>query len=156
MINGLDTSGFEVEVLEAGESFVRLSAKHNGEHVLVDLVAEPVPTIDAPVEVTVGIETIYVDTAHEILVNKLCALLHRSELRDLIDIRALIESGQDLEQALKDAPQKDGGFSGVAVGWTLNGWPVDELARSLGLDEEAASLLEFRDELLRRVAGDKP
>ena len=41
----------------------------------------------------IGGVSIAVDTKHEILVNKLCALLHRSELRDLMDIAALVAAG---------------------------------------------------------------
>lgn len=43
---------------------------------MVDLVAEPVPCIERPRETLHRGVTILVDTAHEILVNELCALLH--------------------------------------------------------------------------------
>jgi hypothetical protein len=44
---------------------------------------------------------------------RVCAAL---ELRDLEDVRALLESGGDLERALADAPLKDGGFSPTRFG----------------------------------------
>lgn len=41
--------------------------------------------------------TIAVDTRREILASKLAALLERSEIRDLVDVRALLHAGGDLE-----------------------------------------------------------
>jgi hypothetical protein len=60
---------------------------------------------------------IRVDTAYEILVNELCALLGRSELRNLVEVRALLDQGFDLARALADAPKKDSGFSPVTLAW---------------------------------------
>ena len=102
--------------------------------------------------VDIGSARILVDTPHEVLVNKLCALLHRSELRDLVDIHAQIEKGGDLDRALVDAPKKDGGFSPLTLGWVLGAWPVADAARSAGLASMAEELVRFRDELLARVA----
>jgi hypothetical protein len=45
--------------------------------------------------------------ARDLLVNKLCALLSRSELR----IGVLIAPGVSLDEAIISAPRKDGGFS---------------------------------------------
>ena len=58
--------------------------------------ADPTPIAEAAQPFAVGNTTILVETPHQLLVNKLCALLSRSELRDLIDVRVLIESGIDL------------------------------------------------------------
>jgi hypothetical protein len=43
----------------------------------------------------------------EILANKLCALLSRSEVRDLVDVRALELTGYRVEDALEAARLKD-------------------------------------------------
>ena len=120
---------------------------------VVDLVAEPVPPIEPPRSVVLHGVHILVDTPHEILVNKLCALLHRSELRDLLDIEALLAAGGDLDRALRDAPAKDGGFSPLTLGWVLDGWDVAGVARAAGLDARAEPIARFRAELLRRVAA---
>jgi len=124
--------------------------------VVVDLVAEPVASVEPPQRTEIGGVHILVDTAHEVLVNKLCALLHRSELRDLIDIEALLAAGGDLDRALADAPGKDGGFSGLTLGWTLQSWEVAEVARAAGLDQRASELERFRVDLLARIAGGHP
>jgi hypothetical protein len=75
--------------------------------------AEPKLSVD-------GVE-IEIDAEHEILVNKLCALLGRAETRDLRDVDALLRRGGDLRRALGDAPRKDGGFSPLTLTWVLQG-----------------------------------
>ncbi len=92
------------------------------------------------------------DTAHQILVNELCALLGRSELRDLQDVEALLASGSDLARALEDAPGQDGGFSPLTLAWSLRQFPIPKLAKAVGwTDDAAAALARFRDELVDRV-----
>jgi hypothetical protein len=125
---------------------------------LVDLVADPVAPVSPPLTFAVGGQAILVDSRHEILVNKLCALLSRSELRDLMDIRALLAAGGSLEAALADAPRKDGGFSSLTIIWLLRDWPVGALARDAGLpDDEVQALERFHRELLETLlAGAGP
>ena len=89
---------------------------------------------------------------HEILVNKLNALLSRSELRDLEDVRALLAAGGDLEKALADASKKDGGFSPLTLSWVLTELRPASLAQVAGVDPEKAQELEtFRDLLVERI-----
>jgi hypothetical protein len=90
----------------------------------------------------------------EILANKLGCLLHRAELRDLIDIRALLATGLDLGNALTVAGRKDGGFSPLMVAHLLDGFPIDRQATQLGLGEPQRSELDtFRRELALRIAA---
>lgn len=152
----LRSAGFEVSELRSMDSFAVLQIRQGDENVVVDLVAEPVASIEPPQGIEFRGVLIFVDSAHEILVNKLCALLHRSELRDLIDIDALLKHGGDLNRALVDAPKKDGGFSALTLGWSLQGWQVAEAARAAGLESRAAALEQFSIELLARVTGDRP
>ena len=92
--------------------------------------------------------TIPVDTPHEILVNKLCTLIQRSELRDLIDVQALLAAGGDLQRALRDAPMKDGGFSPLVLTWQLKELPLATMARAEAWAPERIEALEaFRTEL---------
>ena len=55
------------------------------------------------------INGIRVDPPQEIMANKLCALLSRSEIRDLVDVRALELAGYRLESALSAAVTKERG-----------------------------------------------
>ncbi len=56
----------------------------------------------------------------EILANRLCALLTRSEIRDLVDTRALELAGYKVEDALSAAALKDSGLTPAQLGWVLN------------------------------------
>jgi hypothetical protein len=156
VVSRLRADGLEVTQIRTSEAYCVLQVTQAGESVVVDLVAEPVAWIEPPREIEHRGVTIQVDTAHEILVNKLCALLHRSELRDLIDIEALIVAGADLNRALAEAPLKDGGFSGLTLGWTLSSWKIADAARAAGLASHASELERFRDRLLEWATGDRP
>ena len=109
------------------------------EAIPIDLVAEPMPAIEAPIEPEPGIR---VDTRFAILVNKLGALLSRWAVRDLVDVRALLEDGQDFERALLEAAKRDGGFSPQTLAWVL------DTAPDTGLDD---GLRAFRADLVRRL-----
>lgn len=122
----LVAAGLRVDGLQRELAFLRLRVSDGRESTLVDLVAEPVAAVEDAVDRPVGSASIRVDTEHEILVNKLCALLSRSELRDLVDIEALLARGGDLERALADAPRKDGGFSALTLAWLLRQFPMVE------------------------------
>jgi hypothetical protein len=116
------------------------------EMTLVDLVADPVPLAEAPVEVNLGGARIWVDTPYQILVNKLCAILSRSELRDLEDTQALVATGLDLGRALADAAAQDSGFSPLTFAWVLRQLPIAAMATAMGRREDSVRALErFRE-----------
>ncbi len=149
----LEDAGIEVSILRRTPSFCTLRASAGAEVVLVDLVADPVPPIEPPEQRGSPEASFLVDTPHEILVNKLNALLSRSELRDLVDTKALLELGGDLERALGDAAVKDGGFSPATLAWVLRDLPIAALAQAGGLPRDAATeLAAFRDALVERLA----
>lgn len=122
----LRADGMTVDILQRAPAFCRLRADHAGSVVVIDLVAEPVPTVFPPESRTVDSVGILVDSRAELLVNKLGALYSRSEIRDLVDVKALVDAGEDLEAALA-------------------------LARADGYP--AAELVVFRDHLVERLLG---
>jgi len=149
----LTADGFIVESVQSAPAFHRYRAAKGEESVLIDLVADPVPPLEEPREFVIDGVAILVDTEREILVNKLCTLLERSELRDLQDVRILLEAGGDLEPSLAQAPQKDAGFSPLTLAWVLHELPISSLGLGIGWSrEEVASLERFRDELVQRIA----
>lgn len=108
--------------------------------------------VEDPTVVVLAGASVVVDTLHEILVNKLCALLGRSELRDLQDVRAILDTGAELERALVDAPEKDAGFSGPTLAWILRQFPLAAVAAASALaPAEVVELDAFRDALIDRV-----
>jgi len=152
--NTLSNAGFAVDTLQTSPAFVQLRVADRSDAVVVDLIAEPADNLDPPGRERIGNSEILVDSPRAILAEKLCALLERSEIRDLIDIEALVSSGQDLEAALADAPKRDSGFSALTLGWVLRGLDVRALARSAALDTEAAANLDrFRLALIQRVTN---
>ena len=117
MISRLRAGGLSAERQQTTATFCRLLVGDGVERLPVDLVADQAAQIEEPITVAEGIA---VDTAHEILVNKLTAMLGRWAERDLVDVEALIEAGGDLDRALRDAPRKDGGFSPETLAWVLD------------------------------------
>lgn len=146
----LVAAGLEVSALQSGSSFHRFRVADEGEVVAVDLVADPVAAIEEPQEVELEGVRVLVDSFHEILVNKLCALVSRSEVRDLVDVRALLAAGGDFHRAMSDAPSKDGGFSPLVLAWCLRQLSLEDADLDAGLLE---GLSEFREELVDRVTG---
>lgn len=142
----LRAAGLRVSPTQTSPSFRQLLVEDGEANVVVDLVAEPVPVIEEPRALEPGI---LVDTPHEILVNKLCALLGRQAIRDLVDVQALLEAGGDLERAVRDAPRKDGGFSPPTLAWLIQDLPVERLTWDSGYDTKR--LLAFREDLVRRL-----
>jgi hypothetical protein len=154
-VSRLQRAGFDVVVLQTAEAFARLDARHGSGSVIVDLVADPVPLAEAPEGMRIRDQTILVDTPHQILVNKLCALLSRSELRDLVDVRALVDAGGDLSRALEDCPRQDAGFSPLTFAWAVRGLPLRAIASAASWEDDRISDFErFRDDLVARVLAD--
>ncbi len=141
-------------MIQRSPTFVRLPVADAGTVTVVDLVAEPVQSVDPPRRYALGDVEILVDTPFEILVNKLTALLSRSEIRDLSDVNELLKQGLDLGTALAAAPKKDAGFSAMTLAWVLQGLDVAHLGHESGLSSEGTQgLLEFKEELIQTLVA---
>jgi hypothetical protein len=148
----LSASGLDVRVLRREPTFVQLQVADDREAIAVDLVSEPARPIAEPAAFEIGSVTIAVATPHELLVSKLCALLSRSELRDLWDVEVLLEAGGDLTRAAREAPQVDAGFSPLTLAWVLESFEVRRLGALLGSSEDEIDRLEgFRRLLVERL-----
>lgn len=147
----LRADGLEVSDLQTAMSFHQFRVSFGAESSIVDLVADPSEVLEAPRVFDIG-AMIHVDAPYEILVNKLCALLGRAELRDLIDLRDLLAQGGNLEQALRDAPRKDGGFSPLTLAWVLRETNPAPIARALGCTEaQIRDLSDFHSGLIEKL-----
>ena len=134
--------GLQVDHVQTAVSFARLRVTDATGSIEVDLVADPTQPVEPPAEPRPGV---HVDTARELLAQKLCALLSRTELRDLDDIGALLAAGGDLEQGLRDAVLRDGGFSPPTLAWLLQSFPIAR-AKEEGRDQRR--LEQMRQQLL--------
>jgi hypothetical protein len=112
-----DIGGF-LEKIITSPDFRRFLVKRGKEGVVVDLVFDR--SAQGVLEKQ-KFGNISVDPPEEILANKLCAVLSRSELRDLVDILALEDIGLKVEDALPLARQKDSGLTAAQLAWLLSG-----------------------------------
>jgi predicted nucleotidyltransferase component of viral defense system len=152
IVERLAANGLSVSTLRTAPSYVELRVADDSTSVVVDLVADPTHVADPPTTHRIGNAEILVDSPREILANKLCTLLGRAEIRDLIDVEALLASGASLQTALSDAPAKDGGFSPLTLAWVLEGLDVRRMADAVGLDESERQRLEtFRRSLIEQL-----
>jgi hypothetical protein len=151
----LTKSGLSVAALQTTPSFVRLRIGDGLGIVLLGLISEPMDAVDAAEPHHLAGKEILVDSPRSILAEKLCALLERSELRDLVDIEALVRSGQNLETAIADAPKRDQGFSPLTLAWVLRDFDVAAMARTSGRTADAARLESFREELIETLVDPK-
>ena len=117
---------------------------------LIDLVVDRAPEVDTPG----SIHGIRIHSLREIGANKICALVGRAEIRDLVDLRAILAKGMVLENLLADAERKDAGASPATLAWLMDSLRIGPDAR-LPAGVTATELDEFRSSLvadLRRLA----
>jgi len=125
--------GAECRPLQTTPGFRRYLLQRQGETTVVDLVHDEVPQAypEKP-----AIDGIHVDPIEEILINKICTLVSRSEVRDFWDVCQLAARDLCLETALEGAHRKDGGVTMETLVWVLSevNWPaMARLAQSEGL-----------------------
>jgi hypothetical protein len=96
-----------------------------------------------------GLSRLQQDLLREIAANKVCALVGRGEIRDLVDLRAILDRGVDLATALTDAERKDGGVSAATLAWILDQVVIGAAVALPGVT--AADLDEFRRDLVVRL-----
>lgn len=136
-----------MEALRVFPEFQRVLVRRGQETCLVDLVIDRAPDVDQVVETADGIR---LHSLREIAANKICALLGRNEIRDLVDLRAILQTGHRLESALRDASSKDGSVSPATLAWILDSLRIDADRRLPGA-VDPAELEGFRADLVRRL-----
>jgi len=144
-----DIMGAKLESIQTSPDFRRFILTLEPEAIVVDLIRERVPQIVAH-KPLIGI--IAVDPPEEILANKLCALLGRAEIRDLVDVRALELAGYSIESALAAAALKDAGLTPGQLSWILSQITLGEdLIPPGGVSVE--DLRKYLDALITRLSG---
>ena len=111
--------GGNLEALRTTPYFRRFRVTRSEEATLIDLVLETVRAISEPIELPSY--DILIDTPEELAVNKICALVGRAEPRDLIDLHFLHTQGLNLDSAISQAKQKDGGVGTDTLLMALQG-----------------------------------
>jgi len=140
--------GATVERLRTSTSFRRFLVRRGDESVVVDIVRDLAPQIDTEKPVRDGIR---IDSPREIMANKLCTLLSRGELRDLVDVMALEQVGHRVEEHLEFAARKDAGLTPGQLAWVLSQLEIGEDASPPG-DVSPEDLREYLDDLVQRLS----
>jgi hypothetical protein len=153
-VRALRGDGLDVQPLRTAPAFGEVRVSDGADTCIVDLVAEPFPPIASPERAVIEGVAIAVDSRHEILASKLATLLERSEPRDLVDVKALVDAGEDLQAALRNAPQKDVGFSPLTLAWVLKGSDPRPALKALRWSAaQVEELLAFRQQLIDRLTA---
>jgi len=139
----------DLERLRTSTDFRRFLLTRGTESLVVDLVRDLSPQID---EEKPEIHGIRVDSPREIMANKLCTLLSRAELRDLVDVRALDREGLSIEEHLPLAAAKDAGLTAGQLAWVLSQIEIGDDATPPG-NVSAAELQSFVESLIRRLTS---
>lgn len=139
--------GASVEHVQTAPEFRRRLVRRARESVIVDLVVDTTPQGPQPKR---HFGDVRVDPPQEILANKLCTLLSRAELRDLVDVLALERAGFRAEDALPLANCKDGGLTPAQLAWVLSQVTVGDDAAIPG-DVSPADLQAFLADLIARL-----
>jgi len=134
--------------LRRSPDFRRFLLQGSSEGVVVDLVKDSSPQLLDKM----AIGRIVIDSAREILANKLCALLSRTEIRDLVDVARLEEAGYSPIAALDLAARKDGAMTAGQLAWVLSSFPIPaEETLRYGMSQK--DLEDFRESLIRRLTA---
>lgn len=132
-----------VESIQTAPDFRRRLVRRPAEAVVVDLVHNHVPP--GP-----QFGSVRVDSPEEILANKLCTLLSRSEPRDLVDVLALEQAGYRAEDAVPLARRKDAGLTPAQLAWVLSQITIADDA-TIPAARAAGELRSFLADLIARL-----
>lgn len=138
----------EVEAIQTSPDFQRFLLKRKDETIVVDLIRESVYQITHEKSTINGVR---IDSPQEILANKLCTLLSRSEIRDLVDVYYLERAGFRIEDVISEARKKDRGLTGAQLVWVLGQVSFGDDARIPG-DVSVEQMREYLCELIARLA----
>jgi hypothetical protein len=139
--------GAECVEIRTGPDYRRLVVFGRDESLIVDLVFERAPQIH---EEKLAVGAVRIDPVDEIFANKLCALLGRAEVRDLVDLFFLEREGLSLEQGLAAGRRKDGGLTPAQLAWVLSEMVLPESGAIPG-DVPRAELDRYRQDLIDRL-----
>jgi hypothetical protein len=139
--------GGSFEVMTEYAQFRRYRIRRGDESCIVDLVADRAPVVDAKKE---QFGDAVVDTKREMAANKISTVIARSQIRDLVDLQALLGSGIALENALDDAAKKDASADPLTLAWVLDQIRIGPEALLPG-GADPVALEHFRIDLVAKL-----
>lgn len=142
--------GWSIETVQRYPGFRRFIVRDGLDETMIDIVHEPVAQI-VPLEEKPIHGGLHVDALADLVANKLCALLGRGDVKDLIDLYVLDRVGVDIAAHVGAAQAKDGGLDPSTLSFVLGSMPTDP-SRLLLVDSIAAEdVAAFRDRLVDQL-----
>lgn len=148
-IDCADTIKAQWRAISSSPYVRRFELTRGEEKEIIDFVEEKCPQLDAD-KTTFG--NIRVDTLREIGANKLCTILGRSDVKDLIDLYFLDKAGFKPDDHIHDAQSKDGGFDAATFSYVLSQIHVNEIPNLLIKSLSVTELRDFARTLQKRFA----
>ena len=134
--------------------FRRFRVERGDETTLVDFVEDLAPQVFPEKTLRDGF---ILDPAQEIAVNKVCAIVSRSEPRDFYDLQFLAQQGFDPEEALRLANQKDGGVNEETLAMVLQSLPWDQFRiPNLETSETSRFFVAWLERLILKLHPHQP
>lgn len=140
--------GADCHEIAASPEFGRYEIRREGERELLDFVAERMPQVDVQKS---AFGQVRVDTLREILVNKICTLIHRCEMKDLVDLYFLQREGYRILEHFETAREKEGGLEPAMIAFLLSQVKV-EVPEYLLAPIDEADFAAFVRDLQRQFA----
>ena len=139
----------ECHALTASPDFHRYQIVRPPESEILDFVIERIPQLD---EKKNDFDGVRVDTIREIMVNKICALIHRCELKDVLDLYYLQRKGYSVRDYLKETKRKEAGLDPAMISFLLSRLKIDIDPDYLLAPLDLADFRRFVDELRKEMA----
>lgn len=139
----------ECRSITISPEFHRFQLTREPDSEIVDFVFERVPQID---ERKKRFGKIRVDTLREIFVNKICMLLSRCEVKDLVDLFFLHEKGFDVSQYFSDAYRKEAAMDPAMISFLLSNVRITETPEYMIAPLDLAEFKTFLASLQKKMA----
>ncbi len=145
--------GAKAQIVADSPAFLRyLITRPGGESLRVDIVHDRAERVGPEPREEGGA---ILDPPEEILANKICAMLGRSELRDLLDLYVLDRAGFRVLDGLEAARRKDGGLTPAALAWAISQVrlesPPEGMLEAIPVEDLRAFAERLRRELRARA-----
>lgn len=142
--------GWSIEEVRRFPGFRRFIVRDAIDETIIDTVheavAQCVPLAEKPIYA--GLR---VDALADLITNKICALLGRGDIKDLIDLYFLDRSGVDVLSHLDAAKTKDGGLEPLTLSYVLESMSTDPGRLMLVDPVSEADVAAFRDRLVEQL-----
>ena len=140
-----------LEGITTAPDFRRYVATVKGQSVKVDLVRDRVAQLLPKIER----EGVVMDSAQEIFANKICTLVERSEIRDVVDVMMLERTGLTVEASLPLAQRKDSGVTPAVLAWLLATLIIPASVPGTAPREEVVRFVRDLEQRMLRLAPPK-